>query len=599
MGPHEDYVDYDSEELAAADIWMETGGEGMQVWESVLPSMETGQMSNVGASFESVFIHDSEENEGFLNLSEVQGIGSSEAPLKEVGQEFSPGDFSLLRDSPVEETRGNESNRRPEPPLISPASEEDDSIQNTGPVEIGEGRPSQSHLGIEDSANEKGTRRPRRKCIKNKGLLRNLSLGEDVEMQEVVEMSKVTLVGRVNGRSFALGTIQNWVKEEWGLLGYTPVADELSRKWFAFTFRSEDQAQEVLRKNWSIQSFPLLLKPWTPMFDASRERVDTIPIWVRLPAFPFQFWKEKFFRKIGNMLGEFLEADESFKDSNQKRMARILVNINVREGLGDAVELVLGHYRHIQKLDYENIPFRCRRCHEYGHLVGDCKLPLRIIKRKNPKEAVKRSTRNETLQVEPAPDPMREAGVGASSEPRAIQEAGPLVIKKGRPSRGGSSVRWTHPSLPMVFPTGIPPSPSFALSSLLQNLNLNFVSNRWIEPINASLPVSDPPFRKPLELEDSPQDGPPPPEDVIVEKPLKICEGLKGTSGSSRYFLRSKTTPNPAGGLGLEGQEGGRGRGRKSFMAKAKNKAKIDLKAGKQQSIEWALRAARAQDMGS
>jgi len=49
----------------------------------------------------------------------------------------------------------------------------------------------------------------------------------------------------------------------------------------------------------------------------------------------------------------------------------------------------------------------------------------------------------------------------------------------------------------------------------------------------------------------------------------------------------------------MEWLEVGRGRGRKSYISKAKNKAKSDLLAGKQQSIEWALRAARAQDMGS
>jgi len=422
-------------------------------------------------------------------------------------------------------------------------------------------------------------------------------LGEDVEMQEVVQMAKVTLVGRVNGRSFALGTILNWVKETWGFLGYMPEVDELSRKWYAFTFRLEEQAQMILRKNWSIQSSPMLLKPWTPMFDASRERVDIIPLWVRLPAFPFQFWKEKYFRRVGNLLGEFLEADETYVESRRKSMARILVNINVREGLGDEVELVLGHYRHIQKLDYENIPFRCRRCHEYGHSVADCKLPLRIIKRKSPKEAVMQSTRNETLQESPAQESQGEAeAVEITEDPRPTREAGALIIKKGRPSRGGS--KWTHPPIPMVFPTGISPSPRSSLSSLLQNLNLNFVSNRWIEPLNTSLPVSNLPSRKPLELEDSPHDGPPPSEAVIIKKPLRICEGPEGTSGSSRYFLRSKTTPNPEGGLGLEGKEGGRGRGRKSFISKAKNKAKNDLLAGKQQSIEWALRAARAQEMG-
>ena len=28
----------------------------------------------------------------------------------------------------------------------------------------------------------------------------------------------------------------------------------------------------------------------------------------------------------------------------------------------------------MQTVDYEHIPFRCRRCHEHGHLLRDCPL---------------------------------------------------------------------------------------------------------------------------------------------------------------------------------------------------------------------------------
>jgi len=30
----------------------------------------------------------------------------------------------------------------------------------------------------------------------------------------------------------------------------------------------------------------------------------------------------------------------------------------------------------LQCLDYEGVPFHCRRCHEYNHILKDCPLPF-------------------------------------------------------------------------------------------------------------------------------------------------------------------------------------------------------------------------------
>jgi hypothetical protein len=133
----------------------------------------------------------------------------------------------------------------------------------------------------------------------------------------------------------------------------------------------------VLGKNWSVNFSPLLLKPWSPLFNASREKLDKIPVWVRLPSLPLQFWSLDYFKAIRNFLGDFLEADLSFEETKQRKIARILVNLNVREGLGEEIDLSWGSFTHTQLLDYENVPFRCRRCHQYGHLVANCHLPLR------------------------------------------------------------------------------------------------------------------------------------------------------------------------------------------------------------------------------
>jgi len=72
-----------------------------------------------------------------------------------------------------------------------------------------------------------------------------------------------------------------------------------------------------------------------------------------------------------------LEADLSFEEKKQRKVARILVNLNVREGLGEEIDLSWGSFTHTQLLDYENVPVRCHQCHQYGHLVENCHLPLR------------------------------------------------------------------------------------------------------------------------------------------------------------------------------------------------------------------------------
>ena len=156
-------------------------------------------------------------------------------------------------------------------------------------------------------------------------------------------MEKCTLVGRVMGRNFAKKTVQDWAAISWGdQLGYVPVVEMLNRGWFAINLAKEEDLRWIQNKSWHIDHSPVLLKPWNPLFDASKERVDVIPIWVRLPALPLHFWDLYHFRRIGDILGTFLEADLSYLETNEKKVAHILVNINLREGLAEYINLDWG-----------------------------------------------------------------------------------------------------------------------------------------------------------------------------------------------------------------------------------------------------------------
>ena len=86
-------------------------------------------------------------------------------------------------------------------------------------------------------------------------------------------------------------------------LSTVPVVVGLARGWFAFNFAEVAHPQKVLARNWALDHSPFLLKPWNPMFDVSRERVDVVLIWVCLLGIPLHYWIENHLRNIGNLLG--------------------------------------------------------------------------------------------------------------------------------------------------------------------------------------------------------------------------------------------------------------------------------------------------------
>ena len=111
---------------------------------------------------------------------------------------------------------------------------------------------------------------------------------------------------------------------------------------FLFKFEILEDANRVLKKPWSIDSTPLLLKKWSPLFDASKERMNVLLIWVRMPRIPIDFWIELRFRELWNAMGTFMDADMSFCITGQMLVARILVSLDIRVGLAKEMELIWG-----------------------------------------------------------------------------------------------------------------------------------------------------------------------------------------------------------------------------------------------------------------
>jgi hypothetical protein len=93
---------------------------------------------------------------------------------------------------------------------------------------------------------------------------------------------------------------------------------------------------------------------------------------VLLPSLPLQLWNLKSLEAVGNSIGRFLNIDETTLRSPDKRMAKVLVEVDVHAGLLEVLEIEWQGLLFVQHLDYLGLPFRCTICRQTGHLRKEC-----------------------------------------------------------------------------------------------------------------------------------------------------------------------------------------------------------------------------------
>lgn len=127
-------------------------------------------------------------------------------------------------------------------------------------------------------------KRKKLKCVRSIGKPVNLLLGDEVTVDQVMELSNTAAAGKEMGRLLSAKYIQAWVTKSWE----NTLSKHWQKGWILFKFECPKEVERVFRTAWSIDSNPLLLKKWNPTFDVSEERMDVVPIWVCFPRLPVQ-----------------------------------------------------------------------------------------------------------------------------------------------------------------------------------------------------------------------------------------------------------------------------------------------------------------------
>jgi hypothetical protein len=144
----------------------------------------------------------------------------------------------------------------------------------------------------------------------------------------------------------------------------------MGRGYFLFEFTSKEDKDLIFRNGpYFMGPQGLYLNKWTLDFDPEEDNPSAILVWVRLPNLPIHCWNWDSLKHIGDALGKFIDRENN---KDQYDCARIYVEVDLEVGIPEAIKINVGSWSHIQKLDYEQLSFKCRGCHEYGHFARNC-----------------------------------------------------------------------------------------------------------------------------------------------------------------------------------------------------------------------------------
>jgi hypothetical protein len=221
-----------------------------------------------------------------------------------------------------------------------------------------------------------GPKRPpsasQQKFVKKMASIPSVALPEAETCKAALNLAEKGLIGQFTGLWPSPKSVEDWTQRNWKPLIKEGVKSYFVGKgFFVFVFECPEDRGLIFRNGpYFMGPQGLYLNKWSPDFDPTQDIPSAVPVWVRLPHLPLHCWNQQSLQIIGNALGKYIDQ-AARKD--QYSCARICVEVDLEEGLPEAINLTVAGWTHVQELDYEQIPFKCRHCHGYGHFAKHCK----------------------------------------------------------------------------------------------------------------------------------------------------------------------------------------------------------------------------------
>ncbi|XP_015168706.1 uncharacterized protein [Solanum tuberosum] len=216
--------------------------------------------------------------------------------------------------------------------------------------------------------------------------------------------------------------------------------------YFVVRFASEEERDMVMCSGTHhLLRRPIIMKPWVLEFNFKEEILTTIPLWVKIPNLPLNYWNSVVLSKIGSSVGKPLYADECTTQTSRISFARILMEVDVTRPLTKVIKIQDPKGKIVeQKVWYEWKPIFCQKCLQVGNSCVDKQAAPVQIQKKNHEEDEATQGQEEWHTMRYRASSRRDSRNSQDTKGGQGSESGVLIYEEGHTSgEGGGGMEMT------------------------------------------------------------------------------------------------------------------------------------------------------------
>ncbi|XP_062114163.1 uncharacterized protein LOC133825201 [Humulus lupulus] len=230
------------------------------------------------------------------------------------------------------------------------------------------------------------------KSITGKGVMSQEKISgvkiDDEDIAEEVNYWQSSIVCYVLGANPPIRILEGFVRRLWK--DQVDKVRVLSSGIFIIRFLSMEMRNRILDGGYLFfGKKPLIMKPWNPVDDFSKEDIDSVPTWVQLGGLDLKYWGERSLFKIVGQIGKPIQVDSITKNRDQLAYPRILIEVTMTQEFPSQISFWNEFDQEVDIfVEYEWKPTICTNCSGLGHEAHICRKSKSVNQEWVPKQRV-------------------------------------------------------------------------------------------------------------------------------------------------------------------------------------------------------------------
>lgn len=141
---------------------------------------------------------------------------------------------------------------------------------------------------------------------------------------------------------------------------------DLSNDYFIVKlYKNVEYERMLLDGPWMIGDNYLHVQCWKPHFRAGRAEINLLPVWVRFPILPIEYYAMGWLKRAGDNIGKTIKVDIAMLLMSKGKFACVCIEVDLEKPFKSGCQLRGEFWR----LQYEGFHDICFDCGRYGIML--------------------------------------------------------------------------------------------------------------------------------------------------------------------------------------------------------------------------------------